>query len=166
MIDQTARWIIDGVALRSDNMGVSDLEKCIRYMAAESRFARRQLAEAVVLLLRSARPTASSLRVGAIVRPTLSASGTVYAFLFCERPPNVNAQEYRRGRLAMLQQLAVAAKAVHSDALDIIGYTTEILQSAGSKQDGVYIDARQITKEQCAAAAAACRKLGFEICEK
>jgi hypothetical protein len=164
MIDRSARWIIAGVALRSDNMSAGDLEKRIRFMAAESRMARKQLAEAVMGLLGSARPTASSLRVGAIVRPTLSANGTVYAFLFCERPPSLSAQEYRRGRLAILHQHAIAAKAIYPDALDIIRYTTEILPSPDRTEDAVYIDARKITKELCVAAAAACQELGFEMC--
>jgi hypothetical protein len=133
MVDRSARWIIAGVALRSDNMSVSDLEKRIRFMAAESRMARKQLVEAVMGLLGSARPTASSLRVGAIMRPTLSSNGIVYAFLFCERPPSLSAQEYRRGRLAILHQHA------------IIGYTTEILPSPDRTEDAVYIDARKIT---------------------
>ena len=118
----------------------------------------------VMGLLGSARPTASSLRVGAIVRPTLSANGTVYAFLFCERPPSLSAQEYRRGRLAILHQHAIAAKAIYPDASAIIGYTTTILPSPGRTEDFVYIDARKITKEQCAAAAVACQEIGFEIC--
>ena len=120
----------------------SDLEPGLRFMASEPRVRRRQLGYALVHLLETAPQDLRATRV------VYSDDFPEKAYLFLVLPPieNVQYDEYREFRRALLLAYCKVAKLLCSNASFIIGIATENSRAKETSEDLVALDVRDWTK--------------------
>lgn len=121
----------------------TDMEWGLRFMAAEPRIRRRQLAHALVDLLHN---TLQGKRATRVVYSN-DFPELVYVFLVLPQLKSENYEEYRENRKALLQAYCKVAKLRCQDASYIIGLATENYGSKGASEDLAVLDVREWTHE-------------------
>ena len=121
----------------------TELEWGLRFMAAEPRIRRRQLAHALVHLLQN---TPQGKRATRVVYSN-DFPEHVYVFLVLPQLESENYEEYREHRKALLLAYCKVTKLRCQDASYIIGLATENYGVKGASEDLVVLDVRDWTYE-------------------
>jgi len=125
-----------------------DLERCVREMASEDRFRRRQLGEAFENLLATVGVGESRVRV---VYATATCDN-LYVFLVVSPQAGESYDDYRRRRISGLHGYCNVAKLQSPHSRYVIGIALEPKGSDGGSEDLIVIDTSRWTPEMESAA--------------
>ena len=141
--------------IHGNELPVSDYEKALRMLAAESRLSRRHLARALVDLLSSASALGRP-RIRCVV--PVEKSGTGYCFLVIPCPQNRDYDKLRLSRLTLLTHYCKVMKIRFPHLQHIIGYATEPIKGEQRSDDLVYLDVTNWIEEDAQEARSIQRK--------
>ena len=136
-------------ALRGDQYftppgGFKDSEKILRFMAVESRFKRRCLAQALKEMLQTTSPNQRRLRI----MPPVSEGEPHYVLLLFPVLASISEEQYRQVRHQFLYACCLVTRLTNPDAKDIVGFATESGQKLnGRSEDACYFDGRTWSDE-------------------
>ena len=146
LIDRLIEHVFSSAASRTliagNELPVSDYEKALRVLAAESRLSRRNLAKALVDLLSAVRVLGRPR--SSVVRGEKSRRG--YCFLVIPCPKDRDYNKHRLSRLKLLGDYCKVMKIRFPDLEHIVGYATEPLDGERRSEDLAYIDATNWTE--------------------
>jgi len=118
--------------------GIFDTERIIRFMAKETRFARRVLISSIKDMLSRTRKDERMVRV----IPSFVEDRTYYVFLLFPIVGTLTYDQYREVRLWFLQKTCMVVKNMYSQARHIVGIATESgLDHQQRSEDAIYLDA-------------------------
>jgi SEC-C motif-containing protein len=160
MIERFSHHVLAGTSYSVGNATVSDQEPLLRFMASESRFARRFLADAVLGLIEKTPTGRPMFRANRVVKPT-HGGGPYYVFLLFQGKEGETEEKYRLARRNLLEMLCMATKLKFPDVEYIVGYATAPGAAAGSSEDAICLDVRVWTNELRAQAEEYRDKLGL-----
>jgi hypothetical protein len=161
-------WIerITGAAVHQDlvfgnDVAIPDIEKIVRIMAAEDRFNRRVLSEAV--MERAVRALDAKGKVASLL-PSQASTDVVYVLIIAHHDPERESYEdYREARRMELFLRCKAAVIARPDAGRFVGLGLDTPNGRGGSEDFIYLEAADLTVEERAAAAAMRQELGYFI---
>lgn len=140
LIEKFNRNILGGTSYEASSPSIADRERVMRFFAREPRLRRRVLADALFGLMAKTKSTQYGVRV---VAPT-GQGDPYYAFLLFPHLFGVPREQYRKARARFLKALCFVTKLQFPDALDIIGFATEVgAETEPRSEDSSYLDARE-----------------------
>jgi hypothetical protein len=139
LIEQFGSHTLDGTSYASSEPAFGSAEKILRFMAAESRFRRRMLAEALLEAIETTPDGQRRLRVV----PSQQAGEPTYVFLLFPWWDKKSEQENRLARRQYLEACVQVARMRFPGGLDVIGITTEAGGGRAERsEDAIYLDGR------------------------
>jgi hypothetical protein len=149
LIEKHNRYILEGTGYIQCGLPVSYREKIVRFMASESRFQRRLLAQ---MLLGLVGTTPAEGRMAAALHLPRTPGGPCYLFLVIPRLPSESETQYRQRRGNLLVQHCQLTKLRHPEVQDIVGVAAKPANSDIRSEDLFHFDARVFSEEQRATA--------------
>ncbi len=145
LIEEFSSHILTGTQYFTSHPGIRASEQMLRFMARESRFRRRILGNAFIEFLENAPDNQKATRYIIGTRST----DPFYVFLALPQLDFMNSYEdYRTGRVRLLEACCMVTKLQFPAAQDIIGIATEPgIHNEGRSEDALYFDARNWTVE-------------------
>lgn len=144
LIDSFGNHALQGTQYLVPPEGIAGTERILRFMAEESRLARREYSRQLADMLATTPVTHRRVRVCV---PLLQ-GGPHYVFLLFPRPENVPYDEYREVRGHYLWSCCMVARHLYQTATDLVGIATEPgMDNELRSEDAVYLDAREWTPE-------------------
>lgn len=143
--EQLGRKEIDGPR----QSPITNIEQCVRVMAAENRFQRRLLSEtALEVFSRVIPPGSRFLRV----RYPNKDTDTTYVFVSFEGHPGQADREYRRARISFLEAACMAVKRRRPSTTTILGLACQSATSRYSSYDvaAMLFDSQPLSEEESA----------------
>jgi len=140
LIERFAHHALNATQYYTNCADLSNAEICLRFMARESRLARRLIVKGLKDLYTN---TPDGMRRTRYFKP-LSNNGPFYVFLSLPRPDFIPTYEqYREARFSFLEACCKVVKYKFPEALDIVGIASEpVRPNDGSSEDLLYLDAR------------------------
>ena len=143
IIERSTKHFLGGTSQFMSDPTLASQELILRFFAREPRVRRRMLSSAVVDMIQSTRPDMRRLRV-----MTPSRAGDPYfVLLVFPLRRDVSNELNRQVRLGFLEACCGVVKLDFPDALDIVGFATETLDTDGRSEDYIYLDARHWTED-------------------
>jgi len=144
LIEAFSKHIAAGTLASGNEHPLTDHELGLRIMASEPRLARRNLAEAILDLMRNAP------RDKQAVRHVLSKQSPErgYVFLVSPKQSHDSYDQYRQKRTALLAAYCHVAKLKSPALLDIVGIAVDLPGPDGGSEDLLYLNARNWTEEE------------------
>lgn len=143
IIERSTHHFLRGTSQFMSDPTFASHELILRFFAREPRVRRRMLASAIVEMVRTTRPDMRRLRVVAPSRP----GDPYFVLLVFPTRKNVSNELNREVRRAFLEACCGVVKLDFPDALDIVGFATETMETDGRSEDYAYFDARDWTEE-------------------
>jgi hypothetical protein len=149
LIEKFSKHILSGTQYYVSHPGIENQERVLRFLARESRFRRRILANQIIGLIEK---TPKSGRTTRLMLPS-KPGDPYYLFLLLPRPNSVAYPEYREVRRHLLEMYCMVTKFQFPEAKDIVGIATETgLGEEHRSEDAAYYDASDWTEEEQAEA--------------
>lgn len=138
LIEYQASFVRAGTAIGLPEIDPEtiDHERILRAFASEPRLARRELAKQLRFALSKSEPGKKFARM-VLSGDTKS---RVYTFLAVPKPPNVDYQDYREMRSAVLLAYCHGVKLRFPCATEAIGIASEPFTEEAASQDFLYVD--------------------------
>jgi len=155
LIETFSEHIMAGTQYYSDSEGPHESETSLRFLAAESRMRRRMLAQSLLVVAEAANTRQAFVRVIQGILP----GEPFYVMLSVHSRVEKNLADYREGRRKFLEAYCQACKDKFPVAQDIVGIAVSPTNDVGFSEDLLYLDGRNWTPEQLAAAAETRSKL-------
>jgi hypothetical protein len=144
LIERFSQNILNATQYYSSHVELSEIEKGLRLMAAETRTRRRAIMMGIVEMFTS---TPDDSRRVKVLAPS-SPGEPYYVFLCLPKPSFVKSnRRYRFLRGQLLEAYLMVVKYLFSDALDIVGVASEPASSKPASEDLIYLDARHWSSE-------------------
>ena len=144
LIETFNQHILGGTSHFVSHTHIGEHEKIMRFLARESRFRRRMLAEALVALIEKATPQQRATRV---VLPSFPGDPH-FVFLLLPKLDSQSEEDYRLIRREILEACCRVTKVVCPEAEDIVGIATQTdPRLATPSEDALYLNARHWTPE-------------------
>jgi hypothetical protein len=144
LIERFAHHALNATQYYTNCIELSNTEICLRFMARETRMARRLIVKGLVDLYTN---TPDGTRRTRYFKP-ISYNGPFYVFLSLPQPDFLSYEQYREARFSLLQACCMVVKYVFPEALDIVGIASEpIRPDASCSEDLLYLDAREWSNE-------------------
>lgn len=143
IIERSTQHFLRGTSQFMSDPTLASQELILRFFAREPRVRRRLLASAVVAMVRGTRPDMRRLRVMTPSRP----GDPYFVLLVFPLRKDVSNELNRQVRLGFLEACCGVVKLDFPDAMDIVGFATETLETNGRSEDYIYLDARHWTEK-------------------
>lgn len=145
LIEQFSKHALEGTQYANVG-GLEGVEKTLRFMAKESRFRRRILANFFFEALGRSRPNQRFLRVSTSLDGDTSPT---YVLLFFPVLPIFKTEKhYREVRINFLHACMLVTRLKYPKSTDIIGIATESgIANPGRSEDAMYINGREWSKK-------------------
>lgn len=143
LIETFNKHALAGTHYFTTQPSIEYLEKILRFLAREPRIRRRILARSLIELINKTPPSSRATRV---MLPSKEGD-PYYVFLLHPHLTDITYDEYRKGRVKLLEYYCRVLKLEFQSALDIIGIATEPVYSHLRSEDVVYLDAREWTEK-------------------
>jgi hypothetical protein len=144
LIERFANHALNATQYYTNHVELSNTEISLRFMARETRLARRLIAKGLKDLYTN---TPDGTRRTRYFKP-LSKNGPFYVFLSLPQPDFASYEEYRKARSDLLQACCMVVKYKFSEALDIVGIAANPERpNIGCSEDLLYLDAREWSEE-------------------
>lgn len=158
LIESLNNHVLEDTQFFTTHPTVKGTEPLLRFLARESRLARRHLASALSGLIASA---PKNMRATRYVCPTNSQE-PYYVFLALPQSDWMTYEQYRESRRYVLEACCSGVKLKFPDAQHIVGIATESgFDNESRSEDAMYFDATDWTKEDAARVIEICEKLGI-----
>ncbi len=139
LIERFASHAVGGTQYHATEPALSSSETILRFMAAESRFRRRMLSEALVEALQTTRPDERRIRV----IPSQGDAEPMYVFVLFPWIADRSDEDNRSLRRQYVEACLIVAKMKYPVALDVVGIATESGRDFDHRsEDAFYFDAR------------------------
>jgi GNAT superfamily N-acetyltransferase len=160
LIERFGRHALGGTQYFVTEPSFVSSETVLRFMAAEPRFRRRALSEALVEAIETTEPSERRLRV----IPSQHQEQPTYVFLLFPWREDRSEEQNRRARRNYLEASLLVTKVKYPDALDVVGIATESgAAHAQHSEDAMYLDARVWSAEDKERALRYQRDLGILV---
>ncbi|WP_426037974.1 hypothetical protein [Brevundimonas sp. DC300-4] len=160
-IDRITVAAVNNDLVFGNDVPIQDIEKIVRIMAAEDRFDRRVLSEAV--MQRAVRALDAKGKVSSLV-PSQANADVVYVLLVAHHDLGRESYEdYREARRLELYLRCKAAVIARPNAARLVGLGLDTPNGRGGSEDFIYLEAADLTADERAAAAAMRQDLGYFI---
>ena len=144
LIESVSNHVLGDTQYFTTHPSVKETEPLLRFLAREPRFHRRNLAESLCGLIRSA---PKDMRATRYICPS-SAKEPYYVFLTLPRFDWMTYEEYRETRRYVLEACCYTVKLKFPEAQHIVGIATESgFDNEGRSEDTMYVDAIDWTEE-------------------
>lgn len=144
LIERFAHHVLNATQYYTNDVKLSNSEIGLRFMARETRLARRMIAKVIIDLYMN---TPDGTRRTRYLKP-LSEKGPFYVFLSLPQPNFITYEQYREARSSLLEACCRVVKYKFPEAFDIVGFASEPARpNVGSSEDLLYLDARQWSDE-------------------
>ncbi len=143
LIERFNEHILNATQYYTNHLELSGIEPGLRFMAAETRTARRAFMASIGDLLAKARDGQQAFKY---FKP-YSLESPYYLFMFFPRNGSLSYDEYRTVRGQILQASCKILKYKFPDAKDIVGIASEPHYSRDSSEDLIYLDAMEWSDE-------------------
>ncbi len=139
LIEKFSHHVLQGSLHFGSDLPVSEHELGLRFLAGESRTARRMLAKAILGIINRGIDVDRAARVV----PSSDASRPHYVFVSLRQPPDVSRETYREVRRNLLSAYALVVKLKFPEARHIVGIATEPANCGADQrsEDLIYYDA-------------------------
>lgn len=139
LIESFASHALAGTAYLPSEPAFESAERILRHMAAEPRFRRRMLADALLEAMRTTPPGQRRIRV----IPSQLPHEPMYIFLIFPWREDQPVESNRLARRQFLQATVQVARMLHRNAADVVGLATEAGMDRDFRtEDAVYLDGR------------------------
>ena len=138
LIEHFTSHVLAGTAYVRTSATQQELERGLRFLAAENRTLRRMLAKALLGTLARGQ---EADRFARVVRSTAPGE-PCYVFLTLKPPTFCSYDEYRQVRRGLLETYCLVAKLRFPDETDIVGIAMEPRGCQGGSEDLAYFDGR------------------------
>jgi SEC-C motif len=144
LIERFARHALNATQYYTNHTELSSTEIGLRFMARETRTARRLIAKGLIAMYNNTPDGMSRTKC----LKSLSEKGLFYVFLSLPKPDFASYEQYREARFGLLDACCMIVKYRFPEALDIVGIASEpVRQNAGSSEDLLYLDTREWSDE-------------------
>ena len=145
LIERFSKHILNATQYFSSHIDIASSEVALRFMASESRFARRMISKG---LLGAFADTPNGTRRIRYLPPT-RLGAPFYVFLCLPQPEDADRDHYRTVRGSLLEAICMVVKYMFPATEDIIAIASDPVRSGkGSSEDLIYFDARIWSEEQ------------------
>lgn len=162
VVQRISEEVLAGQMLWDNSAGILGHEERVRCLAAPSRLGRLVLVTALTALLKDVGPLHPVMR-----RLTLDElPETMFALMVCPNARGVLYEEYRRWRIAMLEQYLFDALRTHTQVQEVVGYVVDSVRVQPEySEDVLYVTRERVPETELGAIGAARGARLFMIAE-